>query len=297
MDNNQQNNYQQTQAGYGQPQQQYQAGYGQPQQQYQAGYGQPQQQYQAGYGQPQYQAGYGQPYGGQMAKVTANVKNVTNEFKGKVSSMGLSVWCLLGIIGAMLLIVGPFMNFATIHFNSNYAYEDYNWKTDRETMYNWKLRVSDGLSLFELSKASGTVGRILKNNPENITKDTAVSYIEMADSMASVYTQEISDEITIKKSSINEAVGTAKLMVKGRAALLIAPWIIIICGLGLLIFTVINNKILKIVCAAVPVVFIIWLMACSAHFFSMIGIGAWAILLGVILGLVSAFLDKSNFGY
>ncbi len=329
MDNNQQNNFQQNygatmpvgnqpQQGYGatmpvgnQPQQGYGAtmpAYGQSQQGYGAtmpAYGQqyPQSGYsqsqypQTGYGQMQYQQPYGQQFSAQMSKVAGNVKNIKNDFKGKVSSMGLSMWCLLGIIAAMLLIVSPFMNFATIHISTKYNYESYNYSIDKTVNHNYKIKASDGLSLFELSKASGTVNRFLKDSPEPqyLNKDTVLTYIDTLESLAQRELRE--EDIDIKTSSINEAAGIAKLLVKGRFVLLISPILIIICGLGLLIFTVINNKLFKIIFSAVPIVFIFWIMACSSHFFSMMGIGAWALLAGVILGLVSAFLDKKQFGY
>ena len=301
MDNNQQNNFQQN---YGatmpvgnQPQQGYGAtmpAYGQ---QYpQSGYSQSQYP-QTGYGQMQYQQPYGQQFSAQMSKVAGNVKNIKNDFKGKVSSMGLSMWCLLGIIAAMLLIVSPFMNFATIHISTKYNYESYNYSIDKTVNHNYKIKASDGLSLFELSKASGTVNRFLKDSPEPqyLNKDTVLTYIDTLESLAQRELRE--EDIDIKTSSINEAAGIAKLLVKGRFVLLISPILIIICGLGLLIFTVINNKLFKIIFSAVPIVFIFWIMACSSHFFSMMGIGAWALLAGVILGLVSAFLDKKQFGY
>ena len=315
MDNNQQNNFQQNygatmpvgnqpQQGYGatmpvgnQPQQGYGAtmpAYGQ---QYpQSGYSQSQYP-QTGYGQMQYQQPYGQQFSAQMSKVAGNVKNIKNDFKGKVSSMGLSMWCLLGIIAAMLLIVSPFMNFATIHISTKYNYESYNYSIDKTVNHNYKIKASDGLSLFELSKASGTVNRFLKDSPEPqyLNKDTVLTYIDTLESLAQRELRE--EDIDIKTSSINEAAGIAKLLVKGRFVLLISPILIIICGLGLLIFTVINNKLFKIIFSAVPIVFIFWIMACSSHFFSMMGIGAWALLAGVILGLVSAFLDKKQFGY
>ena len=329
MDNNQQNNFQQNygatmpvgnqpQQGYGatmpvgnQPQQGYGAtmpAYGQSQQGYgatmpaygqqypQSGYGQSQYP-QTGYGQIQYQQPYGQQFSAQMSKVAGNVKNIKNDFKGKVSSMGLSMWCLLGIIAAMLLIVSPFMNFATIHISTKYNYESYNYSIDKRVNHNYKIKASDGLSLFELSKASGTVNRFLKDSPEPqyLNKDTVLTYIDTLESLAQRELRE--EDIDIKTSSINEVAGIAKLLVKGRFVLLISPILIIICGLGLLIFTVINNKLFKIIFSAVPIVFIFWIMACSSHFFSMMGIGAWALLAGVILGLVSAFLDKKQFGY
>lgn len=333
MDNNQQGNMQQpqdygvTQPAYGQqPQQQYnQQAYTQQQQQYgqmyggqqqydqQAysgqQYGQPyggqpyqQQAYGQQYGQPYQQQAYGQPYGQQYpkqpSKVAENVKNVSKEFKGKVSGMGIGVFCLLGIIGAILLIVSPFMNFASIGLNSKTAFTDYDYTLGRDKTYKWKISASDGLNMFEMSKLSGTVNRILKDNPEQryVNKDIVLSGIDMIDSMGAYYILEELDledsGITLKEHTINAAIGTVKLVVKGRVPLLITPWIIIICGIGLLIFTIINNKIMKIVFSAVPLVFLIWLMVCTSHFFAMMGIGAWIILLSIVLGFVSAFLDK-----
>lgn len=312
MDNNQNGNMQQSQSygaqsAYGQPQQYQQQVYNQ---QYQQQYSQPQQYQQQQYQQQQYQQYNQQAYGayGQQAypkaqsRVAANVKNVSKEFTGKFSSMGLSVWCLLGIIGAILLVVAPFMNFASIRVKTNYTYEDYDYWSDRSQLYNYKIKASDGLNMFELSKLSGTINRVFKNNPEPtyINKNMAITALDAIDSMSLYNVLEELDledsNTNIKESTINSALGTAKLIVKGRAPLLITPWIIIICGIGLLIFTVINKKILKIVFAAVPLVCLIWLMACTSHFFAMMGIGGWIILLSIVLGLVSAFLDKPVYG-
>ena len=335
MDNNQQGNMQQpqdygvtqpvynqqqyNQQAYSQPQQ-YEQAYSQPQQYNQSAYTQQQyggqqygqayggqsyqqQAYGQQYGQPYQQQAYGQPYGQQypkqQSKAAGNIKNMSQKLKGRVGNMGIGIYCLLGIIGAILLIVSPFMNFASISMNSKTAFEDYDYVTSQTKTYKWKIKASDGLNLFEMSKLSGTVNRILKNNPNSryINKSIVVAGIDTIDSMgadAILYELDLEDSgIDLKEHTINAALGTAKLVVNGRVPLIITPWIIIICGIGLLIFTIINNKILKIVFSAVPLVCLIWLMASTSHFFAMMGIGAWIILLSIVLGFVSAFLDKT----
>lgn len=247
-----------------------QQGYTNQQQYYgQQGYTNQQQYYgQQGYAnQQQYYTQTKQP-----SKIVGDIKNVQSEFKGKVNKMGLSVYCLLGIIAAMLLIVAPFMNFASVHVNE---------KVKISKVYV-KVKVSDGLNLFELAKASGTVDRAA--DKKDIDKDDIVDEME----------DEVEDEMEddISESTINEIVGTAHLIIKGQVALYVIPWILIISGIGLLIFTVINNKKLKLVFSIVPLVCFIWLMICSSSFFSIMGIGAWAILVGIILGITSALKDK-----
>lgn len=249
------------------------------------------------YGQPnmntQYgQAGMNQQYYGQQGyaqqpkpsvNVGESIKNVQNQFKGKVSRMGLSVFCLLGIIAAMLLIVAPFMNFASIHVNEKIEEEGYLGDI------KIKIKASDGLNLFELSKLSGTVSRVA----DEFGGDTS-DLADMLDDYEDDAMDEIEDELDmdVHKSSFRETFGTAKLLLKGRAATLVTPWILIICGLGLLVFTVINNKTMKLVFSIVPLVCLIWLMICSGHFFSIMGIGAWAIIVGIVLGVVSAIKDQ-----
>lgn len=274
---------------YGQPNQNMQyTQYGQPNQnmggqnmQYMQ-YGQPNQNMGGQYYNPQ---GYVQQAPKPSVNLGAGIKNVQNQFKGRVSRMGLSTFCLLGIIAAMLLIVAPFMNFASIHVNQKIEEEGY----IRDIKI--KIKASDGLNLFELSKLSGTVDRVIDETGGFLDKDDLVDQLDDAEEEA---IEEMEDEFDtdIKKSSVREMFGTIHLVLKGRAATAVTPWVLIICGLGLLIFTVINNKTMKLVFSIIPLVCLIWLMICSSHFFSIMGIGAWAIILGIVLGVVSALQDK-----
>ena len=289
--------------------------YGQPMQpnmnqqpQYQQQYTQ-QPQYQQQYTQqPQYQQqynqGYGAQYGQQMqqpygyaqqpqvaSKLVNGAKNVKNDFTNKVKNMGLSTWCLLGIIGAMLLIVAPFMNFASAHVNEKVS----------EDGIHLKVKASDGLNLFELSKLSGTVDNAVDEynslardyGMDKMDKDDLVDELDdeiddMVDEMDDDYDVDV-------ENSAKEIGGMAHLVLKGRAALLITPWLMIISGLGLLVFTVINDKKFKIIFACVPLVCLLWLMICSSHFFAMMGIGVWAMVVGIALGIVSAVKDQPSY--
>ena len=303
--------YQQPQMQYQQPQMQYQ----QPQMQYQ----QPQMQYQQP--QMQYQQPQGQTAGQAAAKLVNNAKNVKSDFTKNFKKMGLSTWCLLGIIGAMLLIFAPFMNFASIHISEKY----------KEDGMNLRLKVADGLNMFELSKLSNTIDKDLKEYNKlvkkfedmdydeydeytedfndfsdeiadaarygsKLDKDDLVDAIDDANDEIDDVADYIEDESDLKiKSTLKETLGTAKLVLKGKIALLLAPWFIIISGLGLLVFTVINNKKLKLVFSIVPMVFLVWLMICSCNFFSMMGIGVIALFAGIVLGIVSAVKDQPTY--
>ena len=298
----------QTQPAYnGQPQQTYtgqtQPAYnGQPQQAYA---GQPQPAYggqQMYGGQPQQAYGGQQMYGGQQAyaqpkankvNVADSIKGMTNEFTGKVKTMGLSLFCLLGIIGAMLLIMVPFMNFTSIHVNENV----------KEDEVSLKVKASDGFTLFELSKLSNTTDRGVElyqkmmgsyssyGLGKGVSKDTLA---DMLDAAEDSLLWELQDELdqSVKKSSAYEVFGTVHLLLKGQGALAVTPWLIMLSGIGLLIFAVINRKIPKLICAGVSLACLIWLMVCSSHFFSIIGIGAVALMVGIIFAVVSAILDK-----
>ncbi len=297
--------YQQPYAGqpyqqsYGQ---QYQQPYaGQPyQQSYDQQYQQPYagQPYQQSYGQ-QYQQPYaGQPYQqsyGQQPRTGKNVadsiKNVKNQFTGNVKRMGINMFCLLGIIGAMLLIMVPFMNFASIHVNEKIS----------EDGISMKVKAADGLTLYELSKLSNTIDRGVAKAGDYLfgyaygTNISTSSLADMLDTAESSALWELQDELgtTIRKSSANEVFGTMHLLLKGKAALMITPWLILLSGIALLIFSVVNMKVPKLICAGVSLASLIWLMICSSHFFSIIGIGAVALIAGIILAIVSAFLDKT----
>ena len=293
-DYNQQTGYAQPdynqQTGYAQPNYNQQTGYAQPDYNQQTGYAQPNYNQQTGYAQPGYnqymgyqQPGYGYQQPKQPSKVMNDIKNMQNEFKSSVKKMGLSVYCLIGIIGAMLLIVAPFMNFASIHVNEKIKEEGYFGDI------NIKVKLSDGLNLFELSKASKTVDNLM--DEFNVDKDDVTDSL---DDMEDEFVDEIEYQTDVKvdKSSVNEVIGLVNLIVKGRAALMITSWLMILSGISLLVFTVINNKKLKLVSAAVALACLIWLMICSSHFFSIMGIGAGAIIIGIILGIISAVKDR-----
>lgn len=283
--------YNQVQSNQGYNQQAYQQNYNQQAygQQYQQNYNQ--QAYgQQGYGQ-QYQQNYNQQ---SAANVMNSIKNVGNQFTGNVKKMGLSVYCLLGIIGAMLLILVPFMNFASIHVN----------ETVTENRMAMKLKASDGLTLFELAKLSNTIDK----NVGIIASDMLGSYgytmttgmlADQLDAAESSALWELQDELgtTVKKSSANEVFGTMHLLLKGKIALLITPWLILLAGIGMLVFSVVNMKVPKLACAGVALVSLVWLMICSTHFFSIMGIGAIALIVGIILSVVSALLDKKTVAY
>lgn len=257
----------------------------------QQGYGQPYQQQaygQQGYGQYQQQA-----YGRQNTTNAANsIKNVGQQFTGNVKKMGLSVYCLLGIIGAMLLILVPFMNFASIHVNETVA--DRNIST--------KVKVADGMTLFEMAKLSVTIDRNINAVAESVIGYSASRYMNITpsyladtlDAQESSLLWNMQDELgtTVKKSSANEVFGTLHLLLKGKVMLLITPWLILLSGIAMLFFSVVNMKIPKLICAGVALASLIGLMICSTHFFSIMGIGAVALIVGIILSVVSAFLDK-----
>lgn len=282
-------------AGTGQPQQ----GYGQYQpdyNQYQSGYGQPQ----SGYGQPQQvyaqpQQVYGQPQ--QQGQFTNAIKDIHGQFSANFRKMGLSLFCLLGIIGAMLIIASPFMNFASLHGRVEYSESSSDFDLDDFSLdlgkssknINIKIKVNDGFNLFELMTLSNTVNRL--------ADETGIGMGEVKDNVDSVeamlrYGLRSVDEVDVNSGVINEIGGFLHLIAHGHVALIITPFLMILAGVGLLIFTVINNRKLKFVCAGAAAVAFIWLMLCSSHFFSMMGIGAWAMLIGIVLGVVSAFKDK-----
>lgn len=254
--------------------------------QQQTGYGAyPQQNY--GYGQYAYQK---QP---QPSKVAENVKQVKAEFQEKFSKMGLSTFCLVGIIAAMLLIVGPFMNFASLHFNDRFEYEDEGYYGYYSFDIDVKIKAADGLNMFELSKLSNTLDRAIEEfNDEDLISMDKDDIADEIDDLEDDIIDEAEDETDMDFENLGkEIAGTMQLLIKGQLPLMIAPWVIIISGLGLLVFTVINNKKMKIVCSALPIACVLWLMICSSNFFSYMGIGAIAIILGSVAGIVSALKD------
>lgn len=262
---------------YGQPQMQ--QPYGQPQMQYgQQPYGQPM----GMQNQPMYNQ-YGQPVKqgpSAMDKLKGKVGSVKGEFSGRAKQFGLSMWCIMGLIAAMLLIAAPFMNFAAVHYS--------------DKVMGVKVKVADGFNMFELSKLSNTVDNVI--DEANDEYDADVEKSDITDELDD-YEDDIADmvedetDVKVDESVIKEAVGTVHLAVRGQIPLLIGPWILIISGILMFVATINGDKMLKLIFSAVPFVVLVWLMICSSNFFSIMGIGAWAIIASVILGAVSAFKD------
>ena len=304
MDNNMNNQQPQmdqqfaSQQPYGQPQydpqqaQQYNPQMQQP-------YGQQYDPQQAQQYNPQMQQPYGQPMGMQnqpmynqygqpvkqgpsaMDKLKGKVGAVKGDFTNRASQLGLGLWCLLGIIGAMLLIFAPFMNFATVHYS--------------DKIEGIKISVSDGFNMFELYKISNSVDNAI--DEANDEYDADIEKSDITDLMED-YEDRIGDmiedetDVKVDEKPIHEVMGTAHLAVKGQMPLLLSPWLIIISGILLFVTTITRDKIMKIIFSAVPFVCLLWLMLCSSHFFTIMGIGAWAILAGTVLGVISAVKDN-----
>lgn len=267
---------------------------GYAEQSYQQAYGA---QYQQGYAQPYPQQGYGQPYAyGQpqpRKSFADSVKNVKTQFTGNAKRMGISLHCLLGIIGAMLLIMMPFMNFASIHMNQTIAEDD----------VVLKVKAADGLTLFEMAKLSNTIDHSVSVLASQLF-GYSYGYVMSTDSIAAALKaaenssamDDLEDEIgaPIRKSTEKEVFGTAHLLLKGKVALAVTPWLLLVSGIALFVFSVANMKIPKLVCAGVSLGSLIWLMACSRHFFSIMGIGAVALMLGIVLAIVSVCMERKS---
>lgn len=267
---------------------------GYAQQSYQQAYGA---QYQQGYAQPYPQQGYGQPYAyGQpqpRKSFADSVKNVKTQFTRNAKRMGISLHCLLGIIGAMLLIMMPFMNFASVHMKQTIADDD----------MVMKVKAADGLTLFEMAKLSNTIDHSVSVLASQLY-GYSYGYVMSTDSIATALKaaenssamDDLEDEIgaPIRKSTEKEVFGTAHLLLKGKVALAVTPWLLLVSGIALFVFSVANMKIPKLVCAGVSLGSLIWLMACSRHFFSIMGIGAVALMLGIVLAIVSVCMERKS---
>ncbi len=279
---------QQMQQPYGQPQysQQMQQPYGQPQygQQMQQPYGQPQygQQMQHPYGQQMYNQ-YGQPVKqgpSAVDKFKSKVGSVKGDFTNRSKQLGLGLWCLLGLIGAMLLVFAPFMNFASVHYS--------------DKVEGVKISVADGFNMFELSKISNSVDNVVDYANDEWDADIEKSDItDLIEDYEDEIVDEIEDEtdVRVDEKPVKEVIGVAHLAVKGQIPLLLSPWLIIIAGILLFVTTITKDKTMKIVFSAIPLVCLVWIMICSTNFFAMMGIGAWALIIGSGLGIASAVKD------
>ena len=266
---------------YGQPMQQ---PYGQPMQQ---PYGQPMQQ---PYGQPMQQP-YGQPYGyGQqmpqqpvqrqtseaLTKLKNKVGDTKKEFSNRAGQLGLGMWCLLGIIGAMLLIFSPLMNFVSVHYEDRILGEEVN--------------VTDGLNMFELSKLSNNVDEVI-DEVDDLDKDEVIEYLDRYNGSLPAFVEEYLG-IKINNIPTDESKALSYLALQAQIPLIVSPWLIIISGVLLFITTVTKDKKMKIIFSSIPLLCFLWLALSTTEFFYISGIGAWTLLLGIILGAVSAFNDK-----
>ena len=318
-----QQQYQQVQ-GAGQ---QYQQTYGQ-QAQYQAQQGYPQQQYQQGYNQA-YQMGYGQnpPYRKPGNNIFAKCFN-------RVKTAKLDVFQLICILMALVIIASPFLDFATVHarveytsphaakqssssfggFDDDYygygGWEDYygsygSVPFDYEDMFEdamerangFKIKGAVGFNLFQLSKFSGTVRRAIDIVPGG-SIDILKNAYDLADGQVEALKSQIAryagKYVDYNEGVFYEILGVAHIIIWGRFALLVLPFLIIIAGIALIVGTYMNNKLVKLISCGVVLGSLIWLMIVSGHFFSMMGFGAVLMFLAPVIAILATVFGKTE---
>ena len=159
------------------------------------------------------------------------------------------------------------------------------------------------MTLFEMAKLSNTIDHSVSVLASQLY-GYSYGYVMSTDSIATALKaaenssamDDLEDEIgaPIRKSTEKEVFGTAHLLLKGKVALAVTPWLLLVSGIALFVFSVANMKIPKLVCAGVSLGSLIWLMACSRHFFSIMGIGAVALMLGIVLAIVSVCMERKS---
>lgn len=305
---NGQNGYVQPQTGQNQEQNGYaNQGYGQNY------YGQ----VQPGYGQAVY--GQAQPMYGQAFKQSGySSGKVHHAFAGafnRVKTARLNVFQLICIIMALLIITSPFLDFATVHaraeinssmVNKYSSYSDYfgygnNYDMDDmngligNAANGFKAKGAVGFNLFQLSKLSGTVRRAIDIIP-NVNLDMLKDYYEMADNQKEAIKSTIAKEtgglLDYNEGIFNEVLGVAHIIIWGRFALLVLPYVIILAGIVLIVGTYMNKKKIKLIACGAVYVSLLWLMILSGHFFSMMGFGAVVMILAPAIAIVATVTDK-----
>lgn len=219
------------------------------------------------------------------------------------------IFKIIGIIGAVLLIFSPFLNFATIHLRasansqfSGYVSEGFpslyelfeedeegtgESEVNQETEDEKSVRLNYGLDLFEL--------RLLGSNFTSLKEYSA------SDMKAFVQgNEELRDELVynmywelfglyIDESGIEEALEIINFSALGYLALCFVPFIMIISGIMMLIFSVIDGRVGKIIFSIIASAGFIWLFISSKSFLAIIGPGAIVMVIGIITCLVCAF--------
>ncbi|MCR5148081.1 MAG: zinc ribbon domain-containing protein [Eubacterium sp.] len=310
--------------------QQYSQGYPQYSQQY----GYPQQNYQ--YNQQYVQQGYQQPnaqynqqnmqqmgayMGGQAVMNGPGVPypgaGYTKGFKGIISKK-LGFMQILSVIAAILIIISPFLNFASIHAKAStkvvgtngfasdnysnssiYDWYDYDDIDDVSRILNSDItaKAAVGFNLFELSKLSGTISKAL-GAQNKITMELLRAEFKQGEAMMprlkAMLTKEIGSFIEYDDSIFEEAFGTGHLILWGRVPLLILPYVIILGGLALLAGTYLGKKIISFIGCGAVLASMLWLMIVSSHFFSMAGFGVLVMFLASCGGIVCTILNKER---
>ncbi|HBE09498.1 MAG TPA: hypothetical protein DCY81_03025, partial [Lachnospiraceae bacterium] len=259
-----------------------------------------------GYNQQGY-PGYGYGGSGKAKKAVAGVVNAKLSFKQ-----------ILCIIAAMFIIFSPFLNFASIHAkvgtsfvgNKGLTAGNNNGNNGNVNIYNLdfddifdddnlvndiKLKATVGFNLFELSKLSGSVRSVI-NSQNAVSIDLVKSLYDQADAMRDNIKSTINSRVSgmgyFNDGVIDEAFGTAHLIIWGRFPLLVLPYVIMLGGIALIAGTYLRKKIVSYIGCGAVLVSLFWLMLVSGHFFSMAGIGVLVMLAGSVTGIVATVLDK-----
>ncbi len=244
-------------------------------------------------------------YGGASASVQTGPGEVyiTKQQKRKAE-----IFKIIGIIGAVILIFSPFLNFATIHLRasadsrlSKYveegfpdleevfeeSREDVATEEDEDLGDENAVKLNYGLDLFEL--------RLLGSN------FTSLKEYDKSDIEAFVNANEaLEDEliynmywelygIYIDETGIEEALEIINFSTLGYLALCFVPFAMILSGIMILIFSIIDGRVGKILFSIIALVGFGWLFVSTKSFITIMGPGAIVMVVGIIICLICAF--------
>ena len=218
------------------------------------------------------------------------------------------IFKIMGIIGAVMLLFSPFLNFATIHLraSADSVFADYvssglsmadalfggeqeteELKEPEEDEEVISVALNYGLDLFEL-RLLGSNFTSLKEYDSSEMKALVQSNQELEDELIYNMYWELFG-LYIDEGGIEEAMEIINFSALGYLALCFVPYVLLVSGIMMLIFSIIDGRTGKIIFSIIPMAAFIWLYVSTRSFVTIIGPGALVMGVGILISLVCAF--------
>lgn len=200
---------------------------------------------------------------------------------------------IMGIIGGVLLLFGPFFNFATLHFRVNvdgsigsYVVSLVSGGDTGITLKDMEANVDYGLDMFEMQKLGSNLTEFGKITPAE-KSDIKTANKEVEDFVR--YDLGLEDMgIDVNADVYDELFGIMGTSAYAYDALCIVPYALIVLGCLIILFSALKKGLIALVCSVIASGGMAWVMLGTDRPLEIMGIGMIVIAAGLLISIISS---------